>query len=373
MLKTDRTVSKKREVHYRFLCAVLTDASPATLRSWLDDERWDWETLFRVASDELILPLLHNRLTNATGFQSTGIAEVLRDIRDGHAERNEIILDELRVLGQLSNEISIEPIVLKGGAYLLGKLYTAPSDRYMIDIDLLIPGRAIPALVGHLFKNGYSFDTSIPLGVDCHHEMCIKRPGGPGVELHRSVGMGRAGVLLPAEDMIRDSTPIRYRGATLRLPSDEHLLIHHAIHAELNHSYRQAIWPSLRSAYDCRLLVARVAGSGHLAEMLEPCGKNKCFPIVALHMRTVGESIGELAPLPALAPFSAAHIQWLHRRLLRAAPWLRFFDPYFFVRSSLGHRLYRMRNLGKSGRGLWYVVRTPFRRSFYRNVIRELF
>jgi hypothetical protein len=381
MLKTSRRVSRTQERHhYLFLCAVLNDASPATLRSYLDDECWDWEVLFTVASEGLILPLLYDRLIGRIDLQSgeisgeteSEIANVLRDIRDRHAERNEIVLDELRVLGQLSNEIGIEPVALKGGALLLGKLYAAPSDRYMVDIDLLIPEPAIPVLVSHLLKNGYVFDAGNPVGVDCHHEMCIKRPGRPGVELHRSVGMGRAGILLPAENVIRDSVPIRHRGATLRLPSGQHLLLHQVLHAQLSHSYRHALWPSLREAYDCRLLVTRLSASGLLATLLQQCQEDKGLGIVALHLRTVQDLIGRPIPLPPLGVFTAARVQWLHRRLLRTVPGLRFIDPYFIFRSGLMQRLYRLKGLGKSRSGLTYVLQTPFRRSFYKNVLKEL-
>ena len=368
-----RTSKRRERHHYRFLGAVLTDPSSTRLRPYLEDECWDWEVLIKVAADELILPLLHDRLVNAIGLEWGPVTEFLRDVRDLHAERNEIVLDELKVLAELANRISIEPVVLKGGAHLLGGLYAAPSDRYLADIDLLIPDRAIPALVDHLLKNGYSFNSTNPVGADCHHEMCIKRPGRPGVELHRSVGMGRARLLLPAEEMIRDSVAMQHRGDRLRLPSDRHLLIHQVLHAQWNHSYKQAIWPNLREAYDCRLLVARLSASGSLPALLQEFQQDKRFEVVGLHLRTVQETMDKPIALPPLGVFTLARVHWLHRQLLRAAPALRFIDPYFFLRSSLTHRLYRLKGLGRSESGIRYALQTPFRRSFYRNVWKELF
>ena len=345
--------TNRRELHhYRFLCAALTGPSPAALRLYLDHECWDWESLAQIASDELVLPLLYDRLIGAIPLDAP-VSEALREIRDLHAERNQIILDELRVVAELANQLGIEPVVLKGGAHLLAGLYPAPSDRYLVDLDLLAPEASIPPLVEHLLRNGYAFDTTHPVGVDCHHETGLRRPGRPLVELHRSLGMGRARRLLPAADVIRDSVATRHRGAAVRLPSAGHLLVHHAIHAQLNNCYRLAVWPTLREAYDCHLLVGRLAH-------LPPSG------IVALQVSTVQEMLSDSRPrpLPRLG---------LHRRLLRTAPWLRFIDPYYFVRSSLQPRLHRLRDLGKSGNGLRYALQTPFRRSFYRNVLRELF
>jgi len=185
--------------------------------------------------------------------------------------------------------------------------------------------------------------------------------------------MGRAGTLLPAAHVIRDSLPIRHRGATLRLPSDEHLLIHHAIHAQLNNSYWQAIRPGLREAYDCRLLLTRLAASGSLPGFLDRCRKDKRLAVIALHVRTIQELVDKPVPMPPSRMFSGSRVRWLHRRLLRAAPGLRFIDPYFFFRSSVMPRLYRLKDLGKSWNGLRYAVQTPFRRSFYRNLFKELF
>jgi hypothetical protein len=373
-LKTGGATSNKTNLHHhRFLCAALTDPSPPALRPYLDDELWDWEVLFRLASDERILPLLHDRLVDALDLQPGAIAEVLRDIRDRHAQRNEIIFEELQVLGCLANQIGVEPVVLKGGAHLLGKLYAASSDRFLIDIDLLVPEPAIPTLVDHLLKNGYASQPRNTVPVDSHHEPKLTRPGRPCVEVHNSLGMGRARVSLPPADVIRDSIPILYRGVRLRLPSDEHLLIHQAIHAQLNHSYRDAIWPSLRTAYDCRLLLARLAASGRLPVFLERCANRKGLTVVDVHLRTIQELTGELAPLPALHLFSAAHVRWLHRRLLRAAPGLCFVDPYFFVRSSVMYRLYRLKDLVRSGKGLRSVLRAPFRLELYKNIFDDLF
>lgn len=185
--------------------------------------------------------------------------------------------------------------------------------------------------------------------------------------------MGRSKELLPASEIIRDSIPARESNVRLRVPSDKHILVHQVLHAQLNDSYWKAIWPSLREAFDSWLLIKRLSRSGELRDVIDEFQRRSGSRLLQLHFLTINDILATASQPQDFDFSSAVSLQWLHRRLLRAAPGLRFLDLYFLARSGLAPRLYRLKDLIRSKDGISYVLKALVRPDFYRNLWSELF
>src|ERR1700710_2363712 len=110
-------------------------------KAWAQSADWDWEQLIAEASDESLLPAFYSRareLQVETALPAS-VLDFLRSVELLNAERNDAILKELKLAVRLLNGVHIEPVLLKGAAYLATGVYKTPAARYLADVDLLIP------------------------------------------------------------------------------------------------------------------------------------------------------------------------------------------------------------------------------------------
>ena len=341
----------------------------------LSDSAWD--DLIRAAAGEFLLPALHSHLSE-TGFQPPPhIADFLAVVEDLNAERNSRILEELLDIGRLLNGIGLEPVALKGAAFLLAGVYGAPGRRYLCDLDLLVPARSLAAAAKALESAGYQPDTSDSMARFRHHYPQLQRPAGETaggsapVELHHSLGHGASRKLLSGAEVLRDSRPVEWNGVRLRIPSEEHLLTHLILHSQIHHTYSERIWPPARAIFDLMTLDrslssrrawdavrARFAGRGDEATLF-------------LHLLHVHEATG--MPLPfeiALGPLLGA--RRARRRALARCPALRFADPAYLVLSTVARRTEFFMSIVSAPGGLRTAARTLFRPAFYRRLLAEI-
>ena len=94
---------------------------------------WDWDQTIAVAAREEIIPALHNRLSGPPE-----VSDFLEAIRELNGDRNRQLLRETETLAAILNQAGIEPVLLKGAAYLTTEVYADPASRLLQDIDLLV-------------------------------------------------------------------------------------------------------------------------------------------------------------------------------------------------------------------------------------------
>ena len=99
----------------------------------------DWEDLIRTAAAEFRVPALNCRLREIPIASPPEVSDFLAIVEEMNRERNERILDEARSIASLLNQPGIEPVLLKGAAYLVGNVYPDVGCRYLCDLDVLIP------------------------------------------------------------------------------------------------------------------------------------------------------------------------------------------------------------------------------------------
>ncbi len=219
----------------------------------------DWEGIASVACDERVLPTLFSNLKGALLLDALPheFREFLEAVNALNGIRNSEFLSEATLIATLLNRGGIEPVFLKGIAFLVTGLHGDLGSRWARDIDILVRddeyGHAIRLLEDGGFRAITSCDPS-----HHHYSVLARHPESPPVELHRRFGTRRSGLLRP-QKVIEDSAVVAFNGTTIRIPTIEHLLIHVVLHAENDSGPGLWIWPPMRPLYDFSQLV-RTAG-----------------------------------------------------------------------------------------------------------------
>ena len=199
----------------------------------------EWQGTLRLSSAHLVTPWLR-RAFHEHGLISGVPAHVLEFLDAVYAlnlESNRHYEDQLAQLIQILNKIDVRPVLLKGAATLVGDLYPTPGERMIGDIDVLIPPSKLGCAVEHLYASGYQ---QVPAeaeyltaeGLQHHHYPPIYSLDWPApVELHIHPVSLWAARFLGCEEVVRDATPLHWRGGNCLLPSPTHFMMHNVIHA----------------------------------------------------------------------------------------------------------------------------------------------
>jgi hypothetical protein len=332
----------------------------------------DWDALIPAAASELMLPGLYRRLQEIGVKVPTDTSDFLATVEDLNRERNERILDEAVEIARMLNGIGIEPVLLKGAAYLVDEVYPGPGCRYLCDLDLLIPACQSQAAIYSLEREGYRADTRDGMARFRHHYPQLQRPSASApVELHHSLGHGVSRRLLSGEEVVRDSRLIEWRGVLVRVPSPEHLVTHLILHSQIHHAYSERIWPPLRAMQDLVMLNLRFASRLDWAAVRERFRAQGQEHTLLLHLLQVNQTLG--MPMPfAIGPGWILRARWMRRQVLNRFPGLRFIDPVYLMFSTLSRRVRFLKSVASVPGGWKYAVRTLLRPGFYNRLLAEI-
>lgn len=150
-----------------------------------------------------------------------------------NAGRNQQAQQELGLLGELFHRAGIEAIILKGGAELLAPYYGHPAQRFLSDLDILVPEARLQDAAEILYARGGSTHPASEANSDEHHHLPAIEGGELPlrIELHRSIGDGASSRVLPAADIFVRSLPSGVEG--IRIPSPTDRFTHHILHVQL--------------------------------------------------------------------------------------------------------------------------------------------
>jgi hypothetical protein len=299
------------------------------------------------------------------------VAGFLAGVAALNLERNQAIGRELECAVSLLNEAGIEPVLLKGVAYLAASVYPDPAARYLTDIDLLVPAERMAAAVEILAAHRFERDERDAFGDFRHHHAPLHRTGSPDIELHHALGLDRWQRLLSAAEVIARAAPHRLGALRVRIPCPEHLLVHLIAHSQLQNSYNERVWPPLRAMVDLVLLDRRFGADlrwDRVAARFAAAGHSILF---ALHLLQVQSSLGFAPPVPlTLGPLT--RFRWARRQLLRRRPALRYVDPVFMFSTVLGRRLAFLRTLLRTRKGIRRLLSQIAAPGHYQRVWRNL-
>ncbi len=210
------------------------DLCPVNSLQEIDDQSW-----VEFSSREKLAPTLAKAIEELKleKHLPADLVVWLQLARRRNTERNERILDEIGKFTEHLNEIGISPCFLKGAAYILDDVYGHIGDRFLLDVDCLLPEEQLDEAFEHLRRVGYTpwciegvtrssshlhplFSPTYEVSFELHRHMCYLSPIDAGV--------------LPAGYVLDGSEERRRRKAAFSLPNMTHRLSHALSHATLS-------------------------------------------------------------------------------------------------------------------------------------------
>lgn len=341
--------------HYSLLAAALS-GNPRTVGA-----DWDWDQTVQIAAREEILPALHGKLSCPPE-----VADFLEGIFELNQQRNFQLLREIESLAVLLNRSGIQPVLLKGAAYLVAGVYSDPAGRFLQDIDLLTsPSQSVQAFET-IRRSGYEPYVPKPTALGRHHHPMLTQLHRVPVEVHQSLGLGACSTFVTADEMVDASTPLQLGQATVRIPSPEHLTTHLIMHSQMQHGSYDRIWPSLRAMLDLVLLQRRFTIPWEAIR--SRFASRRRASLLNLHLMQVEKTMG-MKPPYALSP---GGIRWQYRRLLWKEPRLRYLDPGYIFPRVFQDKLQVAHRLLKDPASRKFVLLTPFRAGFYKRLFSDI-
>ncbi|MCP4326999.1 MAG: nucleotidyltransferase family protein [Alphaproteobacteria bacterium] len=247
------TMTADRDL-FRLMCRLVAagDGAPVDVIDW-DRSADSWTRLLYIANLHYAAPLVHDAVTalDAMANMPEDVAGYLSSIRHANAERNDHIRDQIGHFVPALNEIGIEPILLKGTAFL----YDDPGygdARMMVDIDFLVPPDCERAAWDAMRAIGYTAGDDDDYA-RAHQMNAIHRPGAPAVvEIHRTPGPQRT--LLTVESAFADSVPLELAAGRCRAMSPTHRVLHTLFHGQVQDFHYWFARPQFRTLADLRRL-----------------------------------------------------------------------------------------------------------------------
>ena len=269
----------------------------------------DWRHVVAFSSAHLVLPALAWRMLRVRPGPPGEVGEFLAGIERANIARNQGLRAALGEIGAALGETGIQPVVLKGAAFLLdeGADGEAAGWRFMSDVDLLVAGQDFVGAVRCLAGLGFralevAGDDTIPGRAQAMVSPC----GGFAVDVHHRLGEVGAGGP-KAADVIRRA---QAREGGLFVPAPGDRLAHALFHAQIHN--RQAVIHRLvlRDILDIQALGACIEIDGALLDAIAGAGRGRW---------AAGALVAAAQAFGAAPAFRASRLEraWAERALAR--------------------------------------------------------
>lgn len=233
------------------------------LRGEIRRDTIDWGPIVLIANEHLVSPILWVSLVNKNLDPDLppDLKYYLSGLHNLNLQRNVLIMKQAEEIITSFNKIGIQPIFLKGGAFLLTGVFKDPGSRIMEDLDIMVEPADVERSWGALLDLGYrKIDSDEAVDQRSHHLPAVARDGDPAaIELHTQLfDYYDRTMVLNAEVCFRDAVEIDSKVGVFRVLSVPHSIIHNMTHMEIHHLYFFSGKISLRSLMD----FAALADSG---------------------------------------------------------------------------------------------------------------
>ena len=246
-----------------------------------------WSDVVALASEHCVLTWLatrcHDDQVDCT--IPSDIAHFFADVRELNQTRNEQFVSAASHVIQIANGFGIEPVLLKGSAFIIGKHYPQPAGRFLSDVDLLVRDRGTQErLVEKLIDAGFRFRDGAQRvqDDDRHHAPPLLDPiyGAPVEIHHRSLSTRENALGLDYGTLRSRAKLVVTSGGSAYLPCAEDMLVHSLVHFQISHRWQYLAEIKLRDAIDFHQLLHKPEAQDILDNSLERVAKGGFGPVV---------------------------------------------------------------------------------------------
>jgi hypothetical protein len=163
------------------------------------------------------------------------VREFLQSCEAANADRNVMLRSALVSIAEGLSAIGIEPVALKGAAFLAtAETAAAPAPwRFMQDLDLLVPEDRLDDAVKELRRLGFVAGTpDYDPSLEAHYPPLIAPCGTYSVELHTRLFALDDYSLAPAD--VRAQSIPAVTSPRIRVPASHHRLMHILAHTQMH-------------------------------------------------------------------------------------------------------------------------------------------
>ncbi len=188
------------------------------------------------ASAHFVLAALAEPLRRAGSVVPGDAVEFLDQIEAANIERNAGLREFAIRTAARFNEIGVEPVALKGAAFLFSRMADQSNApwRFMQDVDLLVPEARLAACVEVLRAQGFvASKATYDPHEEAHYPPLVSPCQTFSVELHTRL-FGLNDYELPSSEIVSEARPAAGTDARLLVPSARHRLMHILAHAQLH-------------------------------------------------------------------------------------------------------------------------------------------
>ncbi len=206
----------------------------------------DWDRLSRLAVGRRVAPLLHGLLRDAA-FVPDAARRRLRGAYLANAHRNVVLLHEVEAVVAALERAGVETIVLKGAA-LIRSVYGDAAVRPLMDVDLLVRRRDLPAALEVVAGLGFAPHRAGPRDyavAEFESELLVVKPGPVPVpvELHWSLfDSPYYQERIDLDFCWRTAAPLRFGETPTRMLGPTAQLLHLCGHLVLHHGGEDLLW-----------------------------------------------------------------------------------------------------------------------------------
>jgi hypothetical protein len=250
-----------RRAAWEFLLSMLFRSegeTPPLAEQFAQSERF-WEEALSIANTSLVTAPLW------TVIEKRGIADFIhpdaRDYLEGfhvvNGERNAAILGQLTECCELLADAGIAVMPFKGSSFLVDELYDDLSDRFLTDLDLIIPEEKARAAWDILRNAGYELarpDTGNAFSAPHQLEPLVKIGRPAELELHVAPVPVALQQHLPTDELWAYANRRNTVIGDLTVPSATDAILNSILHTELIDGHSSRLLLPLRAYRDIHLL-----------------------------------------------------------------------------------------------------------------------
>jgi hypothetical protein len=238
---TDRSAEGWEHAQLFVLERLREGASDNIEQPWSGEQ---WGNVANEARRNRVHLLLWHRLKDPPWRDAVpaDVAAGLREQYRQNALRNALLFRQASSIVSAFAGAGIPTLLLKG-LHLALAVYPEPVLRSMADLDLMVPRSQLVDAEQVLLGMGYGTrpraDASFS-AAHFHHLERLVRDGAEVVELHHAIELPTSPFRIDVSALWDAARHVQVGGATARVLSDEHLVIHLCIHLAWHHAFGRA-------------------------------------------------------------------------------------------------------------------------------------